>query len=78
MAYEMEMTHRVYSNDGFFYELRPDPDGLGIVELRYFEDVDDKEPKQSVTLTAESIPLIIRALTEQLTQAHRITGNVGI
>lgn len=68
MAYEMELIHRVYSNDGFYYELRPDPDGLGIVELRYFEDVDDKEPKQSITLTSESISLIIKGLTVQLAQ----------
>lgn len=68
MAYEMEMTHRIYSGDGFFYELRPDPDGLGIVELRYFEDVDDKEPKQSISLTQESISLIIRGLMGQLAQ----------
>jgi len=71
MAYEMELTHRIYSDDGFFYELRPDPDGLGIVELRYFEDVDDKEPKQSVSLTEESIIHIIKALEVQLSQIRK-------
>lgn len=71
MAYEMELTHRIYSDDGFLYELRPDPEGLGIVELRYFEDVDDKEPKQSVTLTGESIVLIIKALEIQLSQMRK-------
>lgn len=71
MAYEMELTHRIYSDGGFMYELRPDPEGLGIVELRYFEDVDDKEPKQSVTLTKESIVLIIKALEVQLSQMRK-------
>ena len=71
MAYEMELTHRIYSGDGFMYELRPDPDGLGIVELRYFEDVDDKEPKQSVSLTEESIIHIIKALEVQLSQIRK-------
>ena len=71
MAYEMELTHRIYSDDGFFYELRPDPDGLGIVELRYFEDGDDKEPKQAISLTEESISLVIRALEVQLSQMRK-------
>lgn len=71
MAYEMELTHRIYSDDGFFYELRPDPDGLGIVELRYFEDVDDKEPKQVVSLTEESISFVIKALEVQLSQMRK-------
>lgn len=68
MSYEMELTHRIYSGDGFYYELRPDPDGLGNIEIRYFEDVDDKEPKQSICLTEESISLIIQALEVQLKQ----------
>ena len=71
MAYEMELTHRIYSDDGFLYELRPDPDGLGNVELRYFDDVNDKEPKQSVTLPEESIVLIIKALEVQLSQMRK-------
>lgn len=68
MEYEMELTHRIYSDAGFVYELRPDQDGLGIVELRYFEDIDDKEPKSSVSLTEESIIFVIKALEAQLIQ----------
>lgn len=71
MAYEMEVTHRIYSDDGFYYELRPDPDGLGNIELRYFEDVDNKEPNQTITLTEESIIHIIRALENQLSQIRK-------
>ena len=71
MAYEMEVTHRIYSDDGFYYELRPDPGGLGNIELRYFEDVDNKEPNQTITLTEESIIHIIRALENQLSQIRK-------
>ena len=69
MSYEMELIHRIYSGDGFTYEIRPDPDGLGNIELRYFEDDDDdKEPRQSICLTEKSISLIIQALEVQLKQ----------
>lgn len=65
MAYEMDTTHRIYSSYGFFYEVGLDPDGL-VVEIRYFEDEDEKIPKQTVDLTQESIPYVIKALEEQL------------
>jgi len=66
MAYELEVVHRVYSEDGFYYEIGLDPDGLGNVEIKYFDDVKDKEPRQTITLTEESISLIIDALSDQL------------
>lgn len=65
MAYEMDTTHRIYSGYGFFYEVGLDPDGL-VVEIRYFEDEDEKTPKHSVDLTPEAIPFVIKALEEQL------------
>lgn len=65
MAYEMDTTHRIYSGYGFFYEIGLDPDEL-VVEIRYFEDEDEKTPKHSVDLTPEAIPFIIKALEEQL------------
>lgn len=68
MAYEMEMTHRIYADDGFVFEVRPDPDGLGLVEIRYFEDSASTLPRQAITLTEESIPFIIKALQVQLAQ----------
>lgn len=68
MAYEMELTHRIYSDNGYVFEVRPDPDGLGLIEVRYFEDSASTLPRQAITLTEESIPLIIKALQVQLTQ----------
>ena len=68
MSYEIEMTHNIYSNCGYYFEVRPDPDGLGLVEIRYFNSVDEKEPRQNITLTEDSIPLIIKALESQLRQ----------
>lgn len=65
MAYEMDTTHRIYSGYGFFYEIGLDPDEL-VVEIRYFEDEDEKTPKHAVDLTPEAIPFIIKALEEQL------------
>lgn len=66
MAYEMEIVHRVYSENGFYYEVALDPDGLSCVELKYFEDLKSKEPEQTITLTQESIEFIIDALEQQL------------
>jgi len=66
MAYELEIIHRIYSEGGFYYEVGLDPDGLSCVELKYFEDVEDKTPRQSITLTQESIEFIIHALGQQL------------
>ena len=68
MAYEMELTHRIYSDNGYVFEVRPDPDGLGLVEVRYFEGSASSLPRQAITLTEESIPLIIKALQVQLMQ----------
>lgn len=68
MAYEMELTHRIYSDNGYVFEVRPDPDGLGLVELRYLEDSASTLPRQAITLTEESIPFIIKALQVQLMQ----------
>lgn len=69
MAYEMETIYRIFSNDGFFYEVGNDPAGLGNdVEVRYYEDVDDKVPKQSIALTEESLPLLIEALQKMHAQ----------
>lgn len=65
MSYEMDTTHRIYSGYGFFYEIGLDPDGL-VVEIRYFEDEDEKTPKFSVDITQEAIPFVIKALEEQL------------
>lgn len=68
MSYEMELTHRIYSDAGYVFEIRPDPDGLGIVELRYFEDAASSLPRQAITLTEGSIPFVIQALETQLKQ----------
>ena len=65
MAYEMELINRIYSGDGFFYEISPDADGIGNIILRYFDYEGDKDSK-TIALTIESIPLIIKALETQL------------
>lgn len=65
MSYEMETTFTIYSNDGFFYEVGHDADGLGNIELRYFEDK-TPFPQSVVVLAQESLPLVIKALSRQL------------
>lgn len=64
MAYEMELINRIYSEDGFYYEISPD-EGIGNISFQYFDYEGDKEPK-TIALTIESIPLIIKALETQL------------
>lgn len=66
MPYEMEVIHRIYSEDGFYYEVGPDPDGLGNIEIRYFNDVDNKTPDSVVCLTEEAIAPLIESLQNQL------------
>lgn len=71
MAYELELNHRIYSGDCFYYEIAPDSDGIGNIEIRYFDDVEDKSPKQVIVLTEDSIILVIHALETQLAQLRK-------
>ena len=71
MAYELELVHRIYSDYGFFYEIKPDPDGVGNVEISYYEDVKDKEPKQTISLTEDSVSMVIDALYQQLNDIRK-------
>lgn len=68
MPYEMEVIHRIYSEDGFYYEVSPDPDGIGNIEIRYFNDVDDKMPNSVICLTEEAIAPLIESLQIQLSR----------
>lgn len=70
MAYEMDTTFSIYSEDGFFYEVASDSDGLGNVELKYYEKPAKygqfQEPDDKIILTEESLPFIIEALTRHM------------
>lgn len=66
MSYNMVTVQRIYSNAGYWFEVRPDPDGL--IEIRYFEDRNSTLPRQAITLTEDCIPLIVKALEHQIGQ----------
>ena len=43
MSVSMEKIYRVYDdNMGFFIQVAPDPDGLGMMEISYWENGSDK------------------------------------
>jgi hypothetical protein len=64
---ELEIVYKIYpasNSDIFHYELMPDADGLGLVELRYVE-VGRKEPDR-ITMRKEEAMLLYEALGKML------------
>lgn len=68
MPYDMESIQRIRHSTGYYYEVRPDRDLLYGVEIRYFDDKKATLPRQAISLTEDSIPMLIKALEAQLVQ----------
>jgi hypothetical protein len=63
--FQLEVTHSIYSNSGYYYELCPDPDTGECIELRYYDDVKDKDPTTRVLFPLEMVEQLIKALQAQ-------------
>ncbi len=60
--FQVERHYRVYDNiNGYYYGLKPDPDGLGLIELVYCED---SVEKRVATFCKEEALLIAATLTK--------------
>ena len=64
--YDLELIHRIHSGDGFYYEVTTDADALENIEIRYYDSPTEKEPAQTILLTQEAVPLLIKALQAQM------------
>ncbi len=66
---DLEMLFRIYYNDrsAECIEVTEDPDGLGMIELRYRPDDRDYSSEMSrINLDDDQIPQLIEALTRLL------------
>lgn len=60
---ELELVRRIY-NDDWHYEVGPDADGLGLVELRLYDGTDRKECRTRMTFQIAEARLIADALMQ--------------
>lgn len=63
--FEFEAIYRIHSNDGYHYEVRPDPHGLGNIEIAYIEGT-EKKSARVISMERKAVPLVIKALDEIL------------
>lgn len=63
--YEFEAIFRIHSNNGYHYEVRQDPDGLGIIEIAYI-DSSDRTNEKVISMEQSAARLVIKALDEIL------------
>lgn len=59
--FEMDITARVWSNHGYFWEVGPDADGLSM-EIRYYNSDSDKKPVETVLIELAAVDHIIKAM----------------
>ncbi len=66
MTHSLEIVYRVCNdNTGEAIEVGPDPDGLGLVEIRSLTD--DGQVGARFCVTQDALPLLIAALQRSLT-----------
>lgn len=58
--YYQETVRQIWNVDGWRYEVGPDPDGLGLVELRYIDP--DRQPIR-ITCSGGAVLMITEAMT---------------
>ena len=64
MAYsefETDITARIWSKSGYYWEVGPDADGLSI-EIRYFNSENDKKPVDTVMFELGAANHIVKAI----------------
>ena len=64
---EVETTLSIYSTDVYHYEVGPDGDGLGCIEIRYYED-DNKEPIQRLMFSLDDAKALHHAIGKLITE----------
>lgn len=63
--YSTEREFKIWNDEfGHRYEVGEDPDGLGLVEIRYVEE--NGVVGSRINIDREAIPLLIQALQEKL------------
>lgn len=63
MAYSIESFFRVYDDDnGCFYEIRPDSDALGCVEVSYSDGGKGDALKRCLTVPPQMARLLAQAI----------------
>lgn len=64
MKFSLEKLMRVYDDEnGCFYQVEHDPDGLGCVSIAY-QDSDDDKLVRIATIPPEMARLLAKAITE--------------
>ena len=63
----LEKHMRIYNDDcGSYVEVKPDADGLGLIELNHVENDGKNIPNRGFVVTKEEALLLIKALEEVL------------
>lgn len=57
--FEVEVATRIYSKHGYYYEIGTDPDSLGMVQIRYYNDVADVRPAYDISFDPEMADAIV-------------------
>ena len=64
---EMEMMFEVWNPEGWHYEIGPDRDGLGMIEIRYYDN-DVVKSTHRLSFPKEDAKLIASAINKLLEQ----------
>ena len=59
--FDLDITATIWSKYGYRWEVGPDADGLSI-EIRYYNDKNDKYPASSVQFETGAVDKIIEAI----------------
>lgn len=72
--YSVETFMRIYEDDhGWFYEIRPDADGLGCVEVRYSDGVGNS--KSLFSCPPKAAHLLANAIHKVALEMERVADN---
>jgi len=66
METEMDMLFNIWpsSNDGAYYEVCMDPDGLGLLEIRHYDSANDPEPSARILMDMECAEKLRLAISQ--------------
>lgn len=64
--FKFEAIFRINSRDGYFYEVRPDPHGLGMIDFHYYEKTEDTKPAHTISMQREVAVMVIDAIEKML------------
>lgn len=62
LDFKLEQFMRLYHSDGWFFEIRPDPEGCEAVLVTSHDDENDKNPKRLLFVDPEAAKKLAEAI----------------